>query len=337
MNYGLIAICDKDSDYANSLADYFRVKGCLSSEIVVFTKYEHFSEFFDTHTLDILLINESFYASHTAISSPNLFKLCETRMYEEDEDEICLFKYTSAEELLREVMAHYKPVMNSSIAIPFSKLRKSKLIGIYSPVHRCGKSSFSLALALQHSLKYTCLFLSFDDYSSLRALSGEICENDKTIDDLLYYFEQSSDVFHSKLLSVIRHFQQLDYIAPSSKCCTICDISSSRQIIFLEKLMDIGRYEYIFVDFGSLSPIYPLLPLCSKLYVPYIENDCYSDYKLCAFKDSLKSILPDNSIPVEELPLPSTHYNHNVSEYIYSLTSGDMGRLTASLATQKQI
>ena len=107
MNYGQIAIFDNDSDYANSLADYFRLKGCISSQIIVFTKIDSFKDYAQEHSFDILLINHEFLpdiSTDTDSFPQNFFILCEHRNLTKPDDTMYLFKYTSADDILRQVM-----------------------------------------------------------------------------------------------------------------------------------------------------------------------------------------------------------------------------------------
>ncbi len=357
MNHGLIAILDNDSDYANSLADYFRLKGGISSEIVVFTREDSFEEYAKNHSFDILLINQEFtnilnrncsdtinqfnrscsttttdkkMESNVLSQSHNIFTLCEHKTMREENTGICLFKYTSAEELLRQIMANYKPVI-SGVTIPFVDKQKSKIIGVYSPVNRCGKTSFTLALAMQFSLNKSCIFLSFDCFSSLDNIAYNDCTNSKTIDDLLYYFAQSNDNFDSKLLSTVKRIQHLDFIPPSYQSCVIDEMSSSERILFLQKLIDTNRYEYIFIDIGNVSPVYPILQLCQKIYIPTLENDAYSEQKVNQFITALTKMCSDNSISLEKISVPVTNYNSNSLEYICTLASGEIAQYVSSL------
>lgn len=335
MNYGLIAIFDNDSEYANCLADYFRIKGCISSEIIVFTRIESFKDFVNGHTLDILLINEQFMsdtdmALDYKFPKYNVFTLCENKFIAEDDTGIRLFKYTSAEEILREVMAGYKPTI-PGVAIPFRDRHKSRIIGVYSPVNRCGKTSFTLALALHYSCKCSCLFISFDNYSSLGCLVEGSSTAIKTIDDLLYYFSGSPELFDSKLLSTSRKIHQLDFILPSKQSCYICELDVSEQIQFLQRLQNTGQYDMIFVDIGTLAPVYPILQVCDKVYLPYIAGDTYSESRLSKFMESIKSIDFQGTISSQKISPPVIEFCSHDSDYIYSLTSGEMAHFIATL------
>lgn len=333
MNYGLIAIFDTDLEYANCLADYFRLKGCLASEIMVFTKKNCFIEYSREHAFDILLINEHFITDmdlREIISKHNVFALCESSIMADDDTCIRLFKYTSAEELLRQVMASYKPMI-PGVAIPFRDRHKSSIIGVYSPVARCGKTSFALALAMYYSRTSSCIFISIDNHSPLGKLIDSNTSALKTIDDLLYYFTGSPEAFDSKLLSVVKKIQHLDFVSPSNQCCYISELDVSEQLHFFKRLQNAGQYDYIFLDMGAISPVYPILQLCENVYLPCLECDAYSEAKISGFISSIKNIDSGSQISFEQISPPVISYSSHGSDYIYALTSGEMVQFIAAL------
>ncbi len=339
LNYGQIAIFDNDSDYANSLADYFRLKGCISSQIIVFTKIDSFKDYAQEHSFDILLINHEFLpdiSTDTDSFPQNFFILCEHRNLTKPDDTMYLFKYTSADDILRQVMTSYRPVMDGA-TISFCDNHKCNIIGIYSPVNRCGKTSFALALALHFSLTYSCVFISFDNFSTINSLIQDVGNTNNTIDDLLYYFTGSPKLLKSKLLSFVKHIQQLDVIAPSEQTCAIAELNTSERLQFIQSIADTGRYDYIFMDIGNISPAQPLFKICQRIYIPAPTDDTYSDEKINLFMASIDNLTSEGRVLIKPITLPVIHFHKHSPEYLYSLTSGDMKHLVASLVNNTDI
>ena len=335
LNYGQIAIFDNDSDYANSLADYFRLKGCISTQIVVFTKIDNFRDYASRHSFDIVLINQEFIPDikicfDTDSYPQNFFILCEQKSIIKQDDAMYLFKYTSAEDILRQIMTSYEPT-NTGTTISFSDNRRCNIIGIYSPVNRCGKTSFALALALHFSLVNSCVFLSFDNFSTINCLMQDTPKTNCTIDDLLYYFTGSPKLLDSKLLSIIKHIQQLDVISPSEHICSIAEVTTPERLQFIQSIADTGRYDYLFIDMGNISPVHPLFSLCKRVYIPTFENDLYSEEKINLFMASIDNLTSAGKTLFERVTLPVIHFSNRGSEYLYTLTSGDMKEYIVSL------
>lgn len=81
-----------------------------------------------------------------------------------------MYKYQSGDCILQEVMACY------CIAPPqpgLALMGKSGLVmGVYSPVGRCGKTSFALALAHMLGKSQAVLFISLEEYSGFQSWSA---------------------------------------------------------------------------------------------------------------------------------------------------------------------
>lgn len=338
LNYGLIVIFDEDSDYADCLADYFRTKGCLASEIVVFTKKDPFLDFIEKNSVDILIINQELKELINGISSDNIFLLCETKVSVPDTANThFLYKYSSAEELLRQVMADYNP-SGTGACISFTGRGNGKIIGICSPLGRCGKTSFSLSLGLRLSLNNTCLFISFDECSSIHLFPERRRPQEKNLTDLLYYFLQSPELMESRLLSTIKSVQNLDCISPSVQPGIYTEVTPDDWISFLSCLKALRRYDYIVLDFGTLQPVSHMLKLCNHIFIPELKNDSYSETKLSLFLESLNSAhgsnasgKPDggNNLPIHRIFVPFVNFSPNGTDYLVSLTSGELGQFTA--------
>lgn len=331
LDYGLIAIYDTDSEYAHSLANYFRIKGCLSSEIVVFTRDTTFLEFVKDHSIDILLIEKEQLNTVDNLSlTKNLFILSNERKPTADNSiGHFIYKYSSAEDILRLTMASYEPEkIHSSIRFP--KDKTSNIIGIYSPLSRCGKTSFSLALAIQYGMRSSCLYLSMDEVSTLRYLF-EWNSMHSSFDKLLYYFLQSEDTIESKLLSIVKHMWGINIIPPFDKLSMFNQLSITDWCRFIKKLANIGKYQYIIIDIGGSSPVEPLLVLCDKVYIPTIDNDPYALDKINIFLEHLLPSDSENVSHIQTISLPYVSYTRNINDYLHQLTSGSMAKLTADI------
>ena len=330
MKYGLIAICDEDSDYANSLAAYFRIKGSLASEIIVFTEYDHFAHFENIQNIDILIMQEDFLDSLTNPSHPNLFILCENQTRYDYEDAHKIYKYNSAEEILRIIMANYDISANTPF-FTFHKYTKSKIIGISSPVGRCGKTSLSLSLGLKLSQNNSCLFITFDECSPLRISLFRKDLKSSSFADILYYFLQSMDATDNRILSCFQSFQGMDYIPPSEQLGTFSELTKEELYSFLVNIAALGKYDYIIIDWGNFSYDYSLIKMCDTLLLPKIDNDLYSDQKNSYFFDSINAQTTDEKNLIKEISLPFIYYSSVATEYTLELTSGLFGSICSNL------
>lgn len=333
MNYGLIVIFDEDCEYANCLADYFRIKGCLASEIVVFTKQNPFMDFIDTNPVDILIVHEDYY--NLVKDKPNftnVFVLTENPASDLDTRTHYLYKYTSADELLRQVMTDYEPIGNRA-GLTFHRHLKCRIIGVASPVGRCGKTSFALSLGLKLSSGHSCLFISFDFSSPADIILKNRDTGVRNLYDLLYYFIQSPDLLESRFLSAVKSVQGLDFIPPSEQYGLLSEISTEDMAAFLSKIAAMNKYDYIIIDFGYLSSVSPLLSLCDHIFLPELKDDLYCQHKLSVFHKFIKSQEHGEAIAFHSIFVPFVTFCPDVTEYLLTLTSGELGQFTSSILT----
>ena len=330
LNNGLIAICDEDSDYANNLAAYFRLKGSFVSDTVVFTEYENFSQHLENHLLDIIIIHEDFLVSFTNPSHNNLFILCENQTRDDVDNPHKIYKYSSAEDILRIVMANYD-TKTPTTCLSYHKYKKSKIIGIASPLGRCGKTSFALSLGLNLSRNHSCLFITFDECSPLNSSLFKKQINNASLADIIYYYLQSMDISDNRILSCFQTFQGMDYISPTDQFGTYTELQSEELQKFMLNISGLGRYEYIIVDWSLFSFDYSLLKINDHLLIPTIDNDTYSNLKVSSFFDTIKSQYKTELILAKKVNLPLTSFTNISSEYTFSLTSLALGNFITSL------
>lgn len=156
---------------------------------------------------------------------------------------------------------------------------KSKLISVYSPINRIGKSLFCRQLAHFLSREQKVLYISFDLYTSLE----EAKASRVSFSDILYtYIKSNFNVL--KLKKIIDIEENLHIIKTFSHISDIFSLKEEEYLKFLKKLIESMDYEYIIIDWGDfcyyleteLEPSY-------KFIIPYID-DAYSKLKLEAFK-----------------------------------------------------
>ena len=86
------------------------------------------------------------------------------------------------------------------------------ILGVYSPVHRIGKTKFALRLGSQIAEKRHALYLNLEGYS------GETCyfpdHNGYDMGDLLYCVRQDSMNQGIKISTMTGQIKGLDYILP---------------------------------------------------------------------------------------------------------------------------
>ena len=139
-----IVICDQEEGYVERLGRFFERQDGNLFEVHGFTDAVVLSQFLNEKTVDILLVGK-------AIVSPVLDPLMENNCRAvlllsdspEESDPRVVYRYQSAENLLRQALAVYEETLSPAET---EKRLHADIFGVYSPVKRCGKTTLSLLL-----------------------------------------------------------------------------------------------------------------------------------------------------------------------------------------------
>lgn len=160
------------------------------------------------------------------------------------------------------------------------------VIGVYSPIHRIGKTRFALSLGRKLSEKCSVLYLNMEGYSG-----GDYYfkgENTYDMGDLLYYLRQDTGNLGLKISTMAEQKEGPDYVMPMAYERDLRDVRKEEWIRMIELIRRKCDYEILILDLGeSLDGLYDILRCCSRIYTPYIEEGA-ALAKLEQYEDNLK-------------------------------------------------
>ena len=167
------------------------------------------------------------------------------------------------------------------------KANVNGLIGIYSPVHRIGKTRFAMRMGRVLSESIPTLYLNLEGYSGLNYYLPE--ESGMNLGDLLYYMKQESINPVWKISTLISHMNGLDYIAPIRAEQDFREVTKEEWNQLLDLILEKSIYKVIILDLGdTVDGLYDLLGRCSKIYTPYIEEGA-AKAKLNQYEENIRS------------------------------------------------
>ena len=139
------------------------------------------------------------------------------------------------------------------------------LIGIYSPVARCGKTAFALAASQLLSEKNPTLFISFESCSGLSYFLSN--NTAYTIGDLFYLLRHKKENPFAFLASLIQKNGPLHYLPPVCIPQDIWNLTSADcEALFSLFAMEENPYQTLVLDFGpNLSAVFPIFSESSSL------------------------------------------------------------------------
>lgn len=278
----IMAVYDADFRYADRLAEFANQKGQVPFRVVAFTSLDKLREFAQRETIDLLLIGDGVKEEQLAgIQAVQTVRLSENGVAEEGE--AVVYKYQASDSLLREVMSWYQP--QEIPALMTVAGRRSRITGVYSPIGRCGKTSFALTLGQVLAREEKVLYITLEEFSGLSALTGTVYTG--SLSDLLYYYTQR-EYSPVRLGSVTYNWGELDYIPPVTYAE---DKNGIRQDVFaglVSRIASDGTYEELILDVGTFcGGSEELLAICDVVYVP-VKEDVVSAAKLEEWKTYLK-------------------------------------------------
>lgn len=273
-------IFDRNEEYAKELAEYLNESIGKKSRrdrfsIHLFTEATALHAYCKEQAVDILLVSEPVSKEEQELFSSICVK---KRLYiTEYEEEGKVYKYQSAEKILRIVMQ----TEDDQVSLQ-EKRETNQIYGVYSPVGRCGKTSFGLALAKVLAEEAPTLFLSLDTFSDLK----KILPRQSTMDlsDLMYFALQGKEEIYRQSSKCINEIEGVQYVLPAYGGIAWNELNRTQWEDLFLYFLHATKNQYLVIDFGTgVEKVWELLNLCDCIWMPYIEED----RKLLEFEEFL--------------------------------------------------
>lgn len=324
----VMAVYDADPAYAMRFAEVMNQKEKLPFEVIAFTSLEKLKAFAAKTPVEILLVGGSVSREEAeTVGAGRVIVLTDGEM--SGADPLCpsVYKYQSSDNIIREVMACY---CERREAVPgLSVKKKAKLLGVYSPIGRCLKTSFAITMGKLLSRDCPTLYLNLEEFSGLSALTH--MEYKKCFSDLLYFY-CSGNYSSLRLSSVIHGMDGLDYIPPVRYPEDLEQAGAEQVAGLLQTIARESTYEMLVVDVGSLKrTALEVLKLCDIIYQP-VKEDGVSQAKLEEFERYLEqSGNQELKERIQRLKLPYHSSFGRKENYLEQLLWGELGDYTRKL------
>lgn len=240
----LCCILDADENFAVRISACFNSRHVLPFMVQAFSDIEAYIGCAQLNQVELLIVDESMYEEARGIPAGQIIRLCEQPMLMEGGADVCIVKFQSSDNIIRDVLSVYRGQL---IPLPAAGVKdKAKLVSVYSPNGYCGKTTLALSLAHIKGRDRKVLYLNFEEFSALcgRGEKGNLS-------DALYYYGIATRG-SAKLMSVVSRGNGYDYIAPAACAEDIADSDTDTIAAFVEELIRQGGYELVVIDVGSL-------------------------------------------------------------------------------------
>lgn len=271
MNIKVLAICDAEKQYAVKLMEAFCEKKNLGFQVHVFSDVVELEQFAARNQMEILLITGRLMSEDLhRFNIGKIILLSDGDIYEEFSDYESIYKYQSAEHILKEILCYYAEYAKPVTGMYYGK-KEFEVHGVYSPIGRCGKSALARALAGGFGKSKKTLLLDLQSFSACPEQLGE--EELWDLADIIYFLRQGKKTFLYKLGSIVRSHETYDYILPMKAPADLRSVTLAEWTELLEKLATDSDYQVIVLDFGNdVCGLFQLLSQCTRIYTPVLSD-----------------------------------------------------------------
>ncbi|TCL00081.1 AAA domain-containing protein [Natranaerovirga hydrolytica] len=287
MNYYELILGDEDIHYSTNLIEYINSDKEQLIRARGFSNQEMLNHYVQNNPIDILLITPSMYKdTFKNADIKAIIILAEGKMKKELEKIPIINKYQNIDNILKKIIDLYAEVNEEKL---FTSNRTTKLIGIYSPIGRCGKTSISIRLCGLLSKKTKVLCINMEPFNSLS--QDKNSDIQYTFSDLLYYARQKHPNIILKLESIIEKINGMDYIYPVRYYQDLNEIQKEELVGLFQILKEETKYDYIIINFSSHLYDYTLelLKQChTNIFIKI--PDPFGKMQMNNWEDTLKSI-----------------------------------------------
>ncbi len=266
-----LVICDRESDYAASLAAFLTEKKELAFQVMVTTSLEQVRAIAEESALDLLLISEDYtYEQRSAVRAWKRIVLTNEGQKPLGESEISIFKYQSGDEIYAQIIQACAAEEDGNF-LRIRKKQKGTLIGIYSPVHRVGQTSFALEKGKELAREQNVLYLNLETYAGFGGHFQEEWKKNLTV--LLYYAKQESENLGMILTTLVRQTGELDFIPPAVYPDDIRSVTKEEWMWLFYEILKHSIYDVLILDLGDcVQDLYEILNICDTVFMPAADD-----------------------------------------------------------------
>lgn len=194
-----------------------------------------------------------------------------------------IYKYQPAERIMKEFL---KICRFCTGIFGTGFLDNTKMIGVYSPLGRCGKTSMALVMGQLLAQNYKVIYVNLEEWPGFERIIGVYDGMD--ISDLIYYIKQERENLGMYINGMLLEVNGLKILPPVKMAPDIQELGGEVNKL-LQEIAKSDTYDVILVDFGrQIKSMFPVLQDLELLYMPVLK-DRISQTKLDEFFRFLRS------------------------------------------------
>ena len=270
----IIAVCDNEANYCFRLDEYLRRNLKLPFRIVDFTNEEDLKAFDEQQKRQTiaLVVSQSVYEKVGDAGFDRLLVLEEPskdgsyKMIEKADDDVEIRstpKFQSMDRIMQKLMDFCmdKP---DTLSTKQRQDEKLTIYGIYSPVKRCGQTTFARTLGEILGRSSRTLYMNLEPFATDLGIHTAPGQN---LQDLLYHFENDRQRLSLYLEKVCVKQGNLDIVPPATSFFTLKGIDKEEWTHLIQEIEKTGLYKYLVLDLSEIADGFTnILSMCDRIF-----------------------------------------------------------------------
>lgn len=263
-----LVICDREIRYASILGENISMREELAVKVHVCSNLDKVRMLSEEKPIHILVVDEEYsHKKRNEIVANQVFVLCKEHVTDLGEEECQIGKYQCADDIIREIFEVYIDRTKENM-MRCKRKDRARLVAVYSPIHRLGKTRFAMALGTTCASKKKVLYINLEEYSGMAEAEG-LC-----LGDMLYYIKQGNGNLEIRLQATIKKMGEMDCIKPLLISQDLKEVSQTEWEELLDHVLQHSIYELVILDVSeSVQGLWSILQLCDRVYMPILEDD----------------------------------------------------------------
>ena len=280
-----VVICDSQKQYSENLFQVLTKSKSPEVQFYLFHSMQDAEQFAKEKKIYALLTGEECSKEkRRQIPAVRRFVLVQDKRSLLEDGEIGVYRYQSAEAIRTQMLE--RRVKRKETQRSTKARRGGQLIGVYSPIHRIGKTRFALALGKKLAEREPVLYLNLEGYAGSSYYFTDPTE--QTLADLIYYLRQEKGNLGVRISMMAGQLEKLDYIKPMPYILDMQAIQKEEWLQLFQQILNQCIYEKIILDLGdSVNGLFEIFEACHTVYTPYIEERAAMT-KLAEYTENLR-------------------------------------------------
>lgn len=267
-----ILIADSDELYLNKLTNYLMEKAS-DFEIYSFTSKESMVKYITdkSNKIDVIAFSEDLLDDAISIANISVKILLSDGSYTEVKDFENINKYQKAEKFINDIRMIYADKTGHIEAVKTGN-KSTKIIGVYSPIGGCGKTTISIALAMAIAKRgHKVFYFNCEGINSTVDLFNSAPSGNMS-DVYLAIKTKGSNV---DLKIIANKYEDsttnISYINPAESTLELNELTILELKSLIERFGEISQFDVVIVDFDSSfdSRKIELLSVCDDVLMPF--------------------------------------------------------------------